>query len=48
MELFIALQVKAGSVFDNFLICDDPQYARQIVEDIWAKNREVKIAYLNI
>lgn len=34
-------QVKAGSVFDNILICDDPQYARQVVEDIWAKNREV-------
>ncbi|PSS34938.1 Calreticulin-3 like [Actinidia chinensis var. chinensis] len=35
-------QVKAGSVFDNFLICDDPQYARQVVEDIWAKNREIE------
>ncbi|KAJ9178519.1 hypothetical protein P3X46_010397 [Hevea brasiliensis] len=33
-------QVKAGSIFDNILICDDPQYARQVVEDIWAKNRE--------
>lgn len=35
------LQVKAGSVFDNILICDDPQYAKEVVEDIWAKNREV-------
>ncbi|RVW88575.1 Calreticulin-3 [Vitis vinifera] len=26
-------QVKAGSVFDNILICDDPEYARQVVED---------------
>lgn len=34
------LQVKAGSVFDNILICDDPQYAKQVVEEIFA-NREV-------
>ncbi|KAM7489687.1 hypothetical protein LguiB_027171 [Lonicera macranthoides] len=33
-------QVKAGSVFDNILICDDPQYAKQVVEEIWAQNRE--------
>ncbi|XP_031273549.1 calreticulin-3 [Pistacia vera] len=35
-------QVKAGSVFDNILICDDPQYAKQVVEDIWASNREAE------
>ncbi|XP_042502023.1 calreticulin-3 isoform X2 [Macadamia integrifolia] len=35
-------QVKAGSVFDNILICDDPEYAKQVVEDIWAKNREAE------
>lgn len=35
------LQVKAGSVFDNFLICDDPQYAKQIVEEYMVNNREV-------
>lgn len=35
-------QVKAGSVFDNILICDDPQYARQVVEDVWA-NREAEM-----
>ncbi|XP_043723470.1 calreticulin-3 isoform X4 [Telopea speciosissima] len=35
-------QVKAGSVFDNVLICDDPEYAKQVVEDIWAKNREAE------
>lgn len=34
------LQVKAGSIFDNILICDDPQYAKQVVEEISA-NREV-------
>lgn len=37
----MAMQVKAGSVFDNILICDDPEYARQVVEDVWGKNREV-------
>lgn len=36
----ILLQVKAGSIFDNILICDDPQYAKQVVEEISA-NREV-------
>lgn len=40
--LIFTLQVKAGSVYDNILICDDPEYARQVVEDIWAKNKEVR------
>ena len=33
-------QVKAGSVFDNVLICDDPEYAKQVVDEVFA-NREV-------
>jgi len=33
-------QVKGGSVFDNVLICDDPDYAKQVVEEVFA-NREV-------
>lgn len=37
----VVLQVKAGSIFDNILICDDPQYAKQVVEDIFSSNREV-------
>ncbi|CAN1262134.1 CRT3 [Linum perenne] len=32
-------QVKAGSVFDNVLICDDPEYAKEVVQDILS-NRE--------
>lgn len=36
----ISLQVKAGSVYDNILICDDPEYAKQVVEEIFA-HREV-------
>ena len=35
------MQVKAGSVFDNILICDDPEYARKVVEETWGANREV-------
>ncbi|CAH8251425.1 unnamed protein product [Arabidopsis lyrata] len=33
-------QVKAGSIFDNILICDDPEYARSIVDDYFAQHRE--------
>lgn len=32
--------MKAGSVYDNILICDDPDYAKQVVEEVFA-NREV-------
>ncbi|KAG9444650.1 hypothetical protein H6P81_015990 [Aristolochia fimbriata] len=35
-------QVKAGSVFDNILICDDPLYAREVVEDIMYRNKEAE------
>ena len=38
----IFLQVKAGSVYDNILIYDDPEkeYAKQVVEEIFA-NKEI-------
>lgn len=35
------IQVKAGSVFDNILICDDPDYARHVVDETFAANKEV-------
>ncbi|PKA54749.1 Calreticulin-3 [Apostasia shenzhenica] len=35
-------QVKAGSVFDNILLCDDPAYAKQVVEEIWTRNRDAE------
>jgi len=35
-------QVKAGSVFDNILICDDPEYARKVVEETVGANREAE------
>ncbi|XP_030930452.1 DNA topoisomerase 2-like [Quercus lobata] len=34
-------QVKGGSVYDNVLICDDPDYATQVVEEVFAK-REIE------
>ena len=37
------MQVKAGTVFDNVLICDDPEYAKQVAEETWGKNREVGV-----
>ncbi|KAM0008257.1 putative calreticulin/calnexin [Helianthus debilis subsp. tardiflorus] len=33
-------QVKAGSVFDNVLICDDPEYAKEVVLEVFT-HREV-------
>ena len=38
-------QVKAGSIFDNILICDDPQYAKQVVEEFMANNKEVSLCF---
>lgn len=35
-------QVKAGSIYDNILICDDPQYAKQVVEEYMVNNREAE------
>ncbi|CAL9135991.1 unnamed protein product [Musa acuminata var. zebrina] len=35
-------QVKAGSVYDNILICDDPDYAKEVVQETVLKNREVE------
>ncbi|PQQ17007.1 calreticulin-3 [Prunus yedoensis var. nudiflora] len=38
-------QVKAGSVFDNILICDDPQYAKEVVEGIFSNREAEKEAF---
>ncbi|MQM09395.1 hypothetical protein Taro_042267, partial [Colocasia esculenta] len=40
IEFFNTMQVKAGSVFDNILICDDPEYAKQVAADIISRNKE--------
>ena len=39
--MLLILQVKAGSIFDNILISDDPEYARSMVDDYFAQHREV-------
>uniref|UniRef100_A0A9I9CIM6 Calreticulin n=1 Tax=Cucumis melo TaxID=3656 RepID=A0A9I9CIM6_CUCME len=37
-------QVKSGTLFDNVLITDDPEYAKQVAEETWGKNKEVEKA----
>lgn len=41
----MTLQVKAGSVFDNILICDDPDYAKEVAEETVLKHREVSLSF---
>ncbi|KAF3456021.1 hypothetical protein FNV43_RR00664 [Rhamnella rubrinervis] len=31
--------VKAGSVFYDIVICDDPEYAKQVVEEVFANRK---------
>jgi calreticulin len=35
-----ALQVKAGSIFDNIIVTDDFAAARKFAEDTWGKVKE--------
>ncbi|KAJ1686023.1 hypothetical protein LUZ63_017413 [Rhynchospora breviuscula] len=37
-------QVKSGTLFDNFLICDDPEYAKKFAEETWGKNKDAEKA----
>ncbi|CAN1130124.1 unnamed protein product [Linum perenne] len=37
-------QVKSGTLFDNVLICDDPEYAKKFAEETWAKNKDAEKA----
>lgn len=34
-------QVKSGTLFDNVLITDDPEYAKQLAEETWGKQKDV-------
>lgn len=34
-------QVKSGTLFDNVLICDDPEYAKKFAEETWGKQKDV-------
>ncbi|KAI8556035.1 hypothetical protein RHMOL_Rhmol05G0221600 [Rhododendron molle] len=38
-------QVKAGSVYDNILITDDPAYAKQVVEEVFSNRESEKEAF---
>ena len=37
-------QVKSGSLFDNILVTDDPEYAKSFAEETWGKNKEVRLS----
>ncbi|KAF2288319.1 hypothetical protein GH714_005998 [Hevea brasiliensis] len=37
-------QVKSGTLFDNVLICDDPEYAKKLAEETWEKNKDAEKA----
>ncbi|PKA55179.1 Calreticulin-2 [Apostasia shenzhenica] len=39
-------QVRAGTLFDNILICDDPVYAKEIAEETWEEIKDAeKVAF---
>ncbi|XP_002976041.2 calreticulin isoform X3 [Selaginella moellendorffii] len=35
-------QVKSGTLFDNILVCDDPEYARSVAEATWGANKDLE------
>ncbi|RLN40520.1 calreticulin-like [Panicum miliaceum] len=37
-------QVKSGTLFDNILITDDPDYAKKFAEETWAKQKDAEKA----
>ncbi|XP_020113975.1 calreticulin-like [Ananas comosus] len=37
-------QVKSGTLFDNFLITDDPEYAKKFAEETWGKLKDAEKA----
>lgn len=38
-------QVKSGTLFDNVLLTNDPEYAKKLAEETWGKNKDVCFAY---
>lgn len=34
-------QVKSGTMFDNVLVSDDPEYAKKLAEETWGKHKDV-------
>ncbi|KAG6536130.1 hypothetical protein ZIOFF_001174 [Zingiber officinale] len=37
-------QVKSGTLFDNILVSDDPEYAKKLVVETWGKNKDAEKA----
>ncbi|GLJ19026.1 hypothetical protein SUGI_0341340 [Cryptomeria japonica] len=37
-------QVKSGTLFDNILVSDDPEYAKKLAEETWGKNKDAEKA----
>uniref|UniRef100_A0A453MCH5 Calreticulin n=1 Tax=Aegilops tauschii subsp. strangulata TaxID=200361 RepID=A0A453MCH5_AEGTS len=37
-------QVKSGTLFDNILITDDPEYAKKFAEETWGKHKDAEKA----
>ncbi|WOL03269.1 calreticulin-like [Canna indica] len=37
-------QVKSGTLFDNILVCNDPEYAKKFAEETWGKNKDAEKA----
>ena len=40
-EDIVLYQVKSGTLFDNVLVSDDPEYAKQLAEETWGKQKDV-------
>ena len=36
---FLLTQVKSGTIFDNFLITNDPKLAEEVGNDMWGKTK---------
>ena len=39
LHMCMCVQVKSGTIFDNILICDDEEYAKQFGEDTWGMTK---------
>lgn len=37
--------MKSGTLFDNVLITDDPEYAKQLAEETWGKHKDVSLKF---
>ncbi|WOL16433.1 calreticulin-like [Canna indica] len=37
-------QVKSGTLFDNILVCDDPEYAKKLADETWGKLKDAEKA----